>query len=146
MPNLRRLGGTYKGLIGEIMFVSSNTQYILPRFHPKNKYLGNMELDNEKRRFLDENWYSIDAISYDGKYIIEIKTRNSYSGYLPYKPKASQKSIQILVSAAATGFAVSVATVWFKENWEFEIEVKPFKSDELHADSKKRYDGAFRDT
>ena len=105
-----------------------------------------MELDNEKRRFLDENWYSIDAISYDGKYIIEIKTRNSYSGYLPYKPKASQKSIQMLVSAVATGFAVNVATVWFKENWEFEIEVKPFKSDELHADSKKRYDGAFRDT
>ena len=144
MLNLRRLGGTYKGLIGEIMFVASNTKFILTRFHPKHKYLENMDVDDGKRRFLDKNWYSIDALSYDGQQLIEVKTRNTYSGYLPYKPKASQKSIQMLVLATEIGFVVDVATVWFKENWEFEIEIKPFKSDELHEDSKKRYDGALR--
>ncbi len=140
MPNLKEQGGTYKGLIGEILFVAAHTEFIFPRFHPKWKYLPNKPVDEQQREFLNRNWYSIDALSWDGTHIVEVKTRNRYKIVLPYKPKASLKSVQVLLQAEQLGFKVSLATVWLEENWDYSIEIEPFDASKLSIDREKLYD------
>lgn len=99
-----------------------------------------MRISEQQREFLGRNWYSIDAISWDGVQVIEVKTRNRYNVILPYKPKASLKSLQILLEAVNMGFKVFVATVWLEENWNYTLEVEPFDVNKLSVDRPKYYD------
>lgn len=140
MHNLKRISGTYKGLIGEILFASVKPEFLLTRFHPKTKYLPKMNLTEEQRQFLSENWYSIDAI-HNNK-IIEVKTRNRYSIPIPHKPKSSERTVRLLKIAQSLEFSVYLVTVWLEEGWQFSIEAKPFSEQDVCIDVPKRYDGA----
>ena len=146
MPNFKEQGGTYKGLVGEILFVSSHNGFLFPRFHPKWKYLPNAQINDVQKEFLNRNWYSIDDISWDGTHIVEVKTRNRYAVTLPYRPKASLRSLQILIEAAQLGFNVNIATVWLEDNRDYSIEIEPFDMTKVSIDRKKPYDGgAFKE-
>ena len=138
--NLRKMVGSYKGLIGEAMFAASNSGFILTRFHPKWKYLARMNISEDQRDFLTENWYSIDSVSYDGSTVIEIKTRNKYQTSLPYKPKASEHSVNLLQKAKMIGFKVLIATVWFEDDWEYSVALEEFSVSSLSIDKPKSYD------
>lgn len=140
MPNLKDERGTYKGLIGEILFVIAHTQFLLPRFHPRQKYLPNMRLNEKQKEFTYNNWYSIDAVSYDGLHIVEVKTRNRYKAQLQYLPKTSARSAQVMEQAKALGFNVILVTVWLEENWNYTVDAEPFDVSKLSIDTKKPYD------
>jgi len=139
MHNTKRITGTYKGLIGEILFVSANKTYLLTSFHPKHKYIEKMSIDNNRKRFLYRNWNSIDAISYDGKTIVEIKTRNYYP-IIRHKPKASKSSIELMNQGKNLGFRTILALVSLKDNWLYEINIEEFNPKLLCIDKEKKYD------
>lgn len=66
MFDLENLGGTFKGIqiIAECMFKLMNNKVIITKFFNKKKYLNvfSKYLNDEQKKFLEDNWYSIDGI------------------------------------------------------------------------------------
>ncbi len=144
MYNLKNLGGTFKGTIGECMFKLTRRNLFLTRFHPKNYvmlYTGNF-LNNVQISFLKENYYSVDAIEVINRNVVlfEIKTRNRYSSPVKYAPKITRATVDLYKKAILFGFNVKTAYIWLENDWEYSVEIKDFDELDFYVDRKKRYD------
>jgi len=149
MYNLKRGGGTFKGLIGECMFKLTRKNLILTRFFNKNKYLNIFgdRLTEEQYTFLDNNWYSLDAIEVDYsikpyKFVIfEVKTIN----YL-YNPKSywkllmTENTYELYRKALKLNFDVKVATIILFDNWNYEVDIIDFDQADFSISKPKKYD------
>ena len=152
MYNLKRGGGTYKGIIGECMFKLTRRYTILPKFFNKNKYFSIFEnkLSQDEKNFINNNWYSLDALEFDytknpRKIILfEVKTLNDFY----YKkldglnriPTFTSATVNMYKEAEKLGFDVKVAIVWLKDNWDYEVELIDFNKARYIIDSPKKYD------
>src|SRR3989344_5898268 len=84
--NLKKMCGTFKGYIGECMFQLSQKNVILPRYFSKDKFFlffGNC-LDEKKKEFIEQNYFSIDGIKIiklpvPQICLYEVKTKNKFS-------------------------------------------------------------------
>ncbi len=149
MYNLKKGGGTFKGLIGECMFKLTRKNLILTRFFNKNKYLtifGN-RLTKEQYTFLDKNWYSLDAIEIDYstnpyKFLLfEVKTMNYLYNPKPYwKLLMTKNTYNLYSESLKLGFDVKVATVILLDNWNYEIEITDFDKTDFLISKPKKYD------
>lgn len=148
MFNLKEGGGSFKGLIGECMFKLTNKEVVITKFFNKSKYFNTFGkyFTPEQHSFLENNWYSIDAIevkfSNNVKNIIlyEIKTRNKYNYELPFLPKMTLETHRIYHSAKSLGFVPKIAIVWLYDSWNYDIELKEFDEKEYSIDRPKQYD------
>lgn len=144
MQNLRKCKGTFKGCIGEFMFNIENTKATLTHFCSKYKFLKLYEnkLNIEQKIFLEENWYSIDALEVSNNQIIlyEIKTKNWYNINLNYKFQITKYSYQMYKEAEKLNFIVKLAIVRLFDNWNFCVNVKNFYDCFLYIDKDKKYD------
>jgi len=152
MYNLKKCRGTYKGLIGECLFKLTRKYLIITRFFNKSKYfnLFGKKFSKVELDFLDRNWFSIDAIEFDYTktprrvVLFEIKTLNNYSDYTFRKsywlPKMTLSTSGIYKEALKKGFEVKVATVWLKDNWDYDVEITDFEKFKYVIDKPKKYD------
>ncbi|MEK6816976.1 MAG: hypothetical protein AABY09_05155 [Nanoarchaeota archaeon] len=143
MQNLKRDGGTFKGIIGEYLFKCYNKKAILTRFYSKNKFqLQFTSLNKSKFNFLMENWYSIDALEFDKGNIIlyEVKTRNKYEKELEFKPKMTFSTHNMYNEAKKNGFIVKMANVWLHDNWDYDVVVEELNESKYCIDKLKQYD------
>ncbi len=148
MYNLKEGKGTFKGTIGECMFKLTNDKVVITKFFNKSKYffIFGKYLNEKQSQFLQENWYSIDAIEIlfiEGKpqaFLYEIKTRNKYARELSYKPKMTEASHALYNSSKEYGFIPKLVTVWLHDNWEYSIEIKDFHENLYCIDKPKKYD------
>lgn len=129
MHNLKKMGGTFKGLSGECMFRLVRKRSYITRFFPIEFVLRrHSEMLSEKKiKFLMDNWLSFDAIEFfDSDIIIyEIKTRNvEYS--TRYKIQTTQQSVNALNQAKLLGFNVKLAKVLLHNDWNYEIKFSNF--------------------
>lgn len=152
MYNLKRSGGTFKGLIGEAMFKITRENLILTRFFNKNKYLRifGKYLSPIQKDFLFNNWYSIDALEIDyssyprGIILYEIKTLNN--NFIPSLnglnkiPKITLNSYNLYNYAVSLGFNVFVAYVLLNSNWDYDIKIEDFTKCKFSIDKPKNYD------
>ncbi len=148
MYNLKKCKGSFKGLVGECMFKLTDKYLIVTRFFNKAKWFNifGKYLTQEQLNFVDAYWFSIDAIkiSFEGyKRIIlyEIKTRNKYSQpkYF-WKTKFTKSTVDIYNEALEKGFEVKIATVWLRDNWDYEVRIEDFKDADYCIDKPKKYD------
>ena len=148
MHNLKKIKGTFKGIIGECLFKSTSNWVFLTRSHNRKFFFNAYQqfLIKEQITFLDQNWYSLDAIECSFKErkitIYEIKTKNKYAFDLGYKPKASASTIIIYEKALTLGFVVKSAEVILYENWNFCVEIKNYSKNNYCIDKPKKYDKA----
>lgn len=148
MFNVKSMGGTFKGLVGESLFKATEKYVVLPRFFGKWKYrqVFGKYLTVEQLAFLEQYWYSLDAIKISfekGKEIIlfEVKTRNKYEHAAPFWiTKFSQSSVEIYKQALLLDFKVRIATVWLHDNWEYSVEIEDFQEEGCYVDGPKKYD------
>lgn len=152
MYNLKRGGGTYKGIIGECLFKLTRKYLILPKFFNKNKYFNifKEKISEEEKNFLNNNWYSIDAIEFDYTknprkiVLFEIKTLNDFYykkiGGLNRIPTFTMATVKMYKEAEEIGFNVKVAIIWLKENWDYDVEIIDFNKCKYIIDSPKKYD------
>jgi len=148
MFNVKQDGGTFKGIIGECMFKLTDKNVVITKFFNKKKYFSIFErhLTNEQYDFLDEYWYSIDAIDivYNGNnkriFLYEIKTRNKYHKDLHFKPKMTYETHIIYNNSKSVGFIPKLVTVWMLDNWEYTVEIVDFDEKEYSIDKPKNYD------
>ena len=63
MFNLKKGGGSFKGIIGECMFKLTNKNVVITTFFNKNKFIPifGKYLTLEQQDFLRDNWHSVDA-------------------------------------------------------------------------------------
>ncbi len=148
MYNLRTGGGSFKGIIGEYMFKLPNKNVVLTRFFNKPKYFSifGKYFTPKQLSFLQENWYSIDAIDIvfnnGAKEVIlyEIKTRNKYYSNLPFKPKMTLETHHLYHQAKQLQFITKIATIWLYDNWDYDIEISDFDERYYCVDRPKPYD------
>lgn len=148
MFNLKRGGGSFKGIIGECMFKLTNERVVITKFFRKDKYIPifGKHFTPEQIEFLQNNWYSIDAIDIlfsNGKkeiVLYEIKTRNRYNKELDFKPKMTQETHNLYHHAKTLNFSVKIVTVWLYDDWEYDLETKEFDAKDYYIDAPKRYD------
>ena len=152
MYNLKRGGGTYKGIIGECLFKLTRKYLILPKFFNKKKYFGIFgdRFSDRQLEFLDLNWHSIDALEFIYEQgirkitLFEIKTLNDFY-FEKLKginriPKFTKNTIDMYSSALNNGFDVKVAIVWLKENWDYDVEILDFEECRYFTNDPKKYD------
>ena len=149
MYDLKKMYGSFKGVIGEYMFKLTNKKAVLTRFHGLNKYfqMYSRHFTPSQIRFLKGNWYSIDAIEIafdNGKMptIYEIKTKNKYRKFLLFKPKITLASYEVYTKAKNLGFVVKLAIVELAENWEYDVTILDFDRKYLCIDKPKQYDNS----
>ncbi len=153
MYNLKSRNGTFKGMIGECMFKLTRRYFILCKFFNLKKYLSLFEnrFSTEQINFLKENWFSLDGIEFDyslGKpqaVLTEIKTMNEQiNPKANWMPSMSYSSYTIYKKALELGFSVKMAIVWLYDNWDYDIEIKDFKSlipyEDYYIDKNAKYD------
>lgn len=152
MNNLKKFGGTYKGIVGECMFKLTRKYLILTKFFNKNKYfhIFGSRLSPEEKSFLDLNWFSIDALEFDYSkkprkiVLFEIKSLNDFFyndlNGINRIPQFSRNSYQMYKKALEKGFDVKVAIVWLKDNWDYEVEIIDFDKCESIITEERRYD------
>ena len=147
MQNVKSIGGTFKGLIGECLFKVTDDRLTLTRFFGRNKWLElfGERLSESQRNFIFKNWYSLDVVRIprpgDQACIYEVKTRNRYKRMEPHWiNKFSARTTILYKEATSLGIQVFVTTVWMEDDWNYSIEIKPFSESEYVVDSPKRYD------
>jgi hypothetical protein len=148
MYNLRKIKGTYKGLIGECMFKHTRKKAILPKYFNKEKYkkIFGKYLSSDQLNFIIKNWYSLDCIEitfesgFKKVYLYEIKTKNQYNKRLSYKLKVTESTVRIYENAKKLGFNVKLGIVKFFDDWNFKIEIKEFAKENYCIDKPKKYD------
>ena len=146
MFNLKRYNGTFKGVIGECLFKNTNDNVIITKFFNKNKFFSKFDniIGKEKRDFLFNNWFSIDAVEFDKSsmkiVLYEIKTRNKYNKELHFKPKMTLATHKIYTEALRIGFIVKIATVWLCDNWDYNVVLSDFDDSQYCIDKPKKWD------
>ncbi|MEK6900400.1 MAG: hypothetical protein AABX05_04725 [Nanoarchaeota archaeon] len=148
MYDLKEAKGTFKGTIGECMFKLTNERVVITKFFNQNKYFFVFgKYFNEKQlKFLQENWYSLDAIEINfaqGKqqiFLYEIKTRNKYRRELGYKPKMTEASHILYNQSRDYGFIPKLVTVWLYDNWNYDLNIEDFHEELYCIDKPKKYD------
>jgi len=144
--DVRRFNGTFKGLIAECMFKLTNERCVLTRFFNRNKYAKIFEkyYSQDQINFLMNNWYSIDALEI--KFVekktqfllYEIKAKNAYAGKWPHKMTSS--TVEMYKNAIALGFESKLVTVWFHDNWKFDVQIEDIEKANWTIDRPKLYD------
>ncbi len=146
MHNLKRKGGTFKGLAGECMFKLSRGNVLLTRFHSRKKELEWMSkyLTKEQADFLFRYWYSLDALNIEkdekGMYLChlyEVKMRNDTSWK---KLCITKSSFRLYLEAIKLGFKISQAEVILFHNWNYEVVLSRFDPGSYHISARKIYD------
>ncbi len=148
LHNLKRMGGSYKGIIGECMFKLTRRNLVVTKFFNRSKYIDifGHYFRNDQLKFLKDNWFSIEAIEIkvtDGRpliFLFEIKTRNKYEKDLGYATKMTEFCHDLYSAASELGFVTKVATVWLYENWNYKVDIEDFDSYDYYIDSPKKYD------
>ena len=147
MFNVKKAGGTFKGIIGECLFKLTNDSVIITKFFNKEKFFFYFSkyFTCEQESFLRKHWFSIDAIEVNGisnkaVIIYEIKTRNKYSKGLYFKPKMTENTSTIYSNAKSLRIEVQMVTVWLYQNWEYDVEIKEFDLDDFCIEKPKTYD------
>ena len=144
MYNLKKFGGSFKGLIGECMFKLTREHAFLVRFHNKNKFLEvwNRILTSDQKEFIYKNWYSLDAIEVVNNQVIlyEIKTRNSYRKPLYFKPKMTLQTHNLYLEAKRLGFIIKLVTIWLFDDWNYDVEISDLNEKDYCIDKEKIYD------
>ncbi len=148
MYNLKKVNGTFKGLIGECLFKMTKHWAVIPKFTSINKYFSTTGtyLTREQIEFLKTHWYSIDAVELrfeQGKKVLtlyEVKTKNKYTTELWYKPKMTLSTHEIYNKAKLLGFTVQLATVTLHDNWDYDVTTTEFDQKYYCIDVLKRYD------
>ncbi len=97
---------------------------------------------------MKRHWYSIDAIEIpleEGKkpILYEVKTKNKYKTFLPFKPKMTVSTQKIYLSAKELGFITKIALVELAENWEYSVTILEFDKRYYCLDKPKIYDKPF---
>jgi hypothetical protein len=152
MYNLKRGGGTYKGIVGECLFKLTRRYLILPKFFNKEKYfkIFGERLSKDEANFIDNNWHSLDAIEFDYTknprkvVLFEVKTLNDVYYHklngLNRIPIFTDSSVKMYKGALQNGFDVRVAKVWLKDDWNYDVEIVDFDKCNYQIDSPKKYD------
>jgi len=147
MYNVKRVNGTFKGLIGECLFKDTDNSVILTRFFAKNKWLDLFgdRISPDQRAFLLEHWYSIDAIRIPRHnqplLIFEVKTRNRYPRMdVRWVTKFSRNTVELYVHAQKIGIVVSVVTIWLEDEWNYTVQIEDFSQSHYVIDRPKEYD------
>ena len=143
MYNLKKCGGSFKGIIGECLFKLTNDKVIVTKFFNKSKYLDIFGgyFNEEQKLFLINNWYSIDAIDiFPNITLYEIKTRNRYAKPLYFKPKMTLQTHNLYNEAKRLKFNVVMITIWLNEEWDYDVEMQEFDEKNYCIDKSKRYD------
>ena len=149
MYDLQSFNGCYKGNIAECMFKLVNANLVITKFFNKAKYMQifGKYYNQDQIKFLNDNWYSIDGIEIkfvNGvKNIIlyEIKSKNAvYSKFKKWPLKITRNTFEIYSKSKSLGFQPKLATVWFLENWHFDVKIKDFDSARWTIDKPKKYD------
>jgi hypothetical protein len=138
--DVRMIGGSYKGLIGEAVFAATFTEYILTRFHPKNRYLTKLTITRDQASFLDKHWYSIDAVSTREPCIVEVKIWSQKSRKHRYKPRASLKTIEVMERSRDFGFRPLLAFITLRDDWVVDIILQDWCTDDVTPTDFRRYD------
>lgn len=148
MYNLRKVGGSFKGIIGECMFKATRKYAIVTRFFGKTKFMTvfGKYFDSLQKEFLLKNWYSLDVVEIDynssSKRLIvyEVKTMNKYESGFNFKPKMTLETSKMYNSAKEMGFIVKLVIVHLYDNWDYDIEIKEFDENNYCIDQPKLYD------
>ncbi|MFT4312826.1 MAG: hypothetical protein ACMXYA_00290 [Candidatus Woesearchaeota archaeon] len=146
MYNMKKFGGTFKGLIGECLFKFVQKKVYLSSFHNIKHVLRKIEeeysFSTEQKTFISRNYSSIDAIELSKKPIIyEIKTRNAQHSN-QFKINITNNSIKILQDAKKLGFEVRLVEILLHSNWNFDCKISDFTypNHKLRVQFKNRYD------
>jgi len=147
MYNLKDIGGTYKGLIGEFMFKSTRKWSVLMKCWNNEKYFRTFGkyFNSSQIHFIQQNWHSHDCLEIffnNGKKelrMYEIKTKNE-NKRLHYKPKITQSTLILYQEAEKIGFHVYLAQVVLKEVWNFDTHLERFAPELFVLDKPKLYD------
>ena len=148
MNNLKKLNGTYKGLIGECMFKLTRKWVVITKYWNKLKYMQifGKYMNSVQREFILTNWHSLDAIEItftNGKKQItlyEIKTKNEYNVKLFFKLKMTESTHRIYQIAKKAGFNTKIAIVHFTDDWNYYTKIVEFNEASYCIDKPKKYD------
>ena len=138
--DVRMIGGSYKGIIGEAVFAATFTEYILTRFHPKNRYLAKLKITRDQQSFLDKHWYSVDAVSTQEPHIVEVKIWSQKSRKHRYKPRASLKTIELMERSRDVGFRPFLAFITLRDNWIVDVILQDWCVSDVTPTDFRRYD------
>ncbi len=144
--NLRKLKGTFKGIIGECMFKLIRKSSFLTWFTRYNEFISynKQYISQREADFLRRFWHSIDAVEIkDNRLVIyEIKTKNYYSAYYEkrFQPEITKASYNAYMLAKKIGIRVWLVKILFFDNWKFSICYKEINRSNCFIDKEKRYD------
>jgi len=130
------------------MFKLTRKWAYFPNFIVKDKYFERCGkyLSNSQKEFVNNNWYSIDAIEISFKnckkevILYEIKIKNEYKYDLGFKPKMTLATHNMYNSAKKLGFVVKLVYVICKDNWDYDIQLLEFCESNYCIDKPKKYD------
>lgn len=150
MHNLKAMGGTYKGLIGEYMFKLTRKWAVLNKCWKPDRYLLTFSkyYNTEQINFIRNNWHSLDSLEITYKKgfkenrLYEIKTKNMYRKLMFKKHKITRAALDMYIQAQKMGFSVYLAEVFFLDDWNYHVKIKPFAGDLFFVDEMKKYDKA----
>jgi hypothetical protein len=143
MYDLQRLNGSFKGTIAECAFKLTNEKVVITKFFNKRKYMDifGKYFTEEQRVFLEENWFSIDAIEIKfedrKKHLIlyEIKSKNAfYANRKDWPFQITANSYKIYKNSMALGFEPKFAAIWYFKDWKFDVDIRDFESAHLAID------------
>ena len=137
-----------KGIVGECMFKLTRKWLILTQYMGANNYLFRFEryYTDEQKEFLKLNWYSLDGVEIEyekggeKRVLYEIKTKNQYARDLGYKPKTTASTYKLYMQAQKLGFEVRLAIIFLKNDWEYDILIEDFNSQNIYIDKPKKCD------
>jgi hypothetical protein len=145
MYDLNKLKGSYKGNIAECMFKLTSDKIIINKFFNKNKFMEifSKYLTNDQIEFINNNWYSIDAVEFNQKekVLYEIKSKKAiYANKTQWPLKITKNTFDLYSRSKKVGFIPKVAIVWFHQDWKYDIEIKQFESVHWSIDKPKKWD------
>jgi len=149
--DLRRQNHVMKGEIGEIIIKNKipylhRTKELKPRdILDYNFPFGKLPLTI--KRFLTKHWHTLDLfrfVSENYKFknleLYEVKVRNYYPNLRKeaYIPDITRNELKVYKTALKLGFVVKSATIWFYDDWRYDITIKDFnpKDFKIHDGSK----------
>jgi len=150
--DLRRQDYTVKGEIGEII-IKNKIPYLrrTREIRPSDILDYNFpfgDLPSKVKEFLRKNWHTIDLFRFsckDSKFhnleLYEVKVRNYYPNLRreAYIPDITHNELKVYKTALKLGFLVKSATIWFYDDWRYDIFIKDFnpKDFKIHDGSKR---------
>ncbi|MBI5389679.1 hypothetical protein HZB01_04865 [Candidatus Woesearchaeota archaeon] len=149
MYNLKKMNGTFKGIIAECLFKLTRQYVVLPFLFSNQKYLSSFRcyFTDEQRAFIIKYWRSIDAIEIKfekGRHktvaLYEVKLINEYQMRMGLKPKMTLSVHSIFLQARNIGFTTKLIYISLKDDWNYLVEEFDFDSSLYSIDKPKPYD------